>query len=114
MASSKGSPGHKFSSSNDFRLDERRGLLSSSNEDIEHDYKLGGTKSEPLPSKNILITALAFIVLLILGTFSRAMLCAKPDRWAHSKSTKPSELLFSNGTHDFKQTVLVVSIDGLR
>jgi len=111
MASpNKAPPDHKVTLSNDVELEERRGLLYSYTEEIEDDHKLN-TKSEAWPTKNILITALAFIVLLILGTFTRTMLCPMPGRWGHSKSTEP---LFSNGTHDFKQTVLIVSIDGLR
>jgi len=106
-------PGPKVTLS-DFELEERRGLLYSSNEDIEDDHKRN-TKPEPWPTKNILITALAFIVLLILGTFTRTMLCPMPGRWGQSKSTHSgSNLLLSNGTHDFKQSVLIVSIDGLR
>src|SRR5260370_37153446 len=103
----------KVTLSIDVELEERRALLYSSNEDIEDDHKRN-TKSEAWPTKNILITALAFIVLLILGTFTRTMLCPMPGGWGHSKSTQPGNELFSNGTHDFKQTVLIVSIDGLR
>jgi hypothetical protein len=107
-------PGPKVTLSNDVELDERRGLLYTSSEDLEDDYNRN-TKSESWPTKNILITALAFIALLILGTFTRTMLCVMPDRWGHSKSAQSgSGVLFSNGTHDFKQTVLIVSIDGLR
>src|SRR5258708_28320522 len=113
MASpNKAPPGPKVTLSNDVELEERRGLLYSSNEDIEDDHKRN-TKSEAWPTKNILITALAFIVLLILGTFTRTMLCPMPGGWGHSKSTQPGNQLFSNGTHDFKQTVLILSIDDL-
>ena len=114
MASSnKAVPGPKVTLSNDIELDERHGLLDHSVEDMEDDYRRN-TKSESWPTKNILITALAFIALLILGIFTRTMLCVMPDRWGHSKSTQSGSGLFSNGTHDFKQTVLIVSIDGLR
>ena len=87
--------------------EERRGLLD---EDVEYYHKLNSTP-QPWPAKNILITALAFIALLVFGIFARTMHCTMPGLWGHPQSS--TELL-SNGTHIYKKTVVIISIDGLR
>lgn len=64
-------------------------------------------------SKRIVGTATFFIALLISGAFTRTLLCGTPA--AHTLSGWYKEGYFlSNGTHEFKRTVLIVSIDGLR
>lgn len=117
MVSSKKGPDSTVSLSTDSELDERRGLLhylSNQDQDIEDEYTKRIAKSEPCPAKNVLITAFAFIALLIFGIFAR-MFCVMPARWSHSMAKQSGNgLLLSNGTHDFKRTVLIVSIDGLR
>jgi len=94
----------------DIDADERRGLLRGSSDDVETFYE-SETKSEGWPQKKIAITALAFILLLITGTFMRTILWAKPD---HPEAAISNNRLLSNGTDEFKPTVLIVSIDGLR
>ncbi|KAJ7771942.1 alkaline-phosphatase-like protein [Mycena maculata] len=96
--------------------EERKGLLSGSDEASEPtDSWKADTELEDSQhgwSRNKIIgTAAALIALLVTGAFSRTLLLSPP--------THPN-LLFhgadvrSNGTHDFKRTVLIVSIDGLR
>lgn len=113
MSSSKKGPlGHKVSLSNNAEVEERRGLLYSPHEDIDNDDK----PTAEWPAKRIWTTALALIALLILGTSARTIVM--PNRWSHSNAShamRPGcETLSSNGTHNFKQTVVIVSIDGLR
>ncbi len=108
MASSlKSSPKRKPPFPQDIDSDERRGLLHD-DVDTLHESE---TKSEGWSQKNIAITALAFVLLLITGTFARTILWAKPDRREAAISNKQ---LLSNVTDEFKPTVLIVSIDGLR
>ena len=90
--------------------EERKGLLSTTNDDYDDepdDY----TDAKPWKRKKIVFTAFIFIALLITGVIARAFL----------RTTRPSPrhpftgtVLRSNGTHEFKRTVLIVSIDGLR
>ncbi|KAG6885059.1 hypothetical protein C0993_006287 [Termitomyces sp. T159_Od127] len=66
-------------------------------------------------SKRIVGTATFFIALLISGAFARTFLCAPIAPASRSVSGwYKGDNLLSNGTHEFKRTVLVVSIDGLR
>ena len=103
--------------------EERKGLLS--NFDVE-DRDNGEPpryedeeypeprKHAPLRKKRIACIAGGFITLILGASFlvplSRAWCCGMG---AASRPTDPSKLL-SNGTHEFKRTVLIVSIDGLR
>lgn len=91
--------------------EERKGLLSGAD---DHEYETQESEYAPRPEwsqRKIVVTAVVFIGLLISGVFARSFLL--------SSSTHPN-LFFngdnvrSNGTHDFKRTVLIVSIDGLR
>ncbi|KAJ7600864.1 Phosphodiest-domain-containing protein [Mycena floridula] len=112
MASSSRGP---FSKSD---REERKGLLSDTisfpdHDDDDHELGLDLTSNQRSgwSSNRIIITAVAFILLLICGTFARTFLI--------SSATHPNLLfhgndLRSNGTHEFKRTVLIVSIDGLR
>lgn len=103
--------------------EERRGLLS--NFDIE-DYDNGELPlyedeqyvepraHTPLQRRKIAWIAGGFIALILgasfLAPFSRSW-CG--GMGATGQLRDPSRLL-NNGTHDFKRTVLIVSIDGLR
>ncbi|KAG7088112.1 hypothetical protein E1B28_012137 [Marasmius oreades] len=66
--------------------------------------------------KKIITAASILIGLLILGVFARALLRVSsiPTGQDHPNLAFHGQTLRSNGTHDFKRTVLVVSIDGLR
>ncbi|KAJ7643899.1 Phosphodiest-domain-containing protein [Roridomyces roridus] len=91
--------------------EETQGLLS---EDIHEESWKADEEPEDRgwPRKRIVGAAAAFIGLLITGVFARTFLFDSP--------THPNllfhghDVLRSNGTHDFKRTVLIVSIDGLR
>ena len=95
----------------DFDLEERKALLASdrgepddhNSEDIEGKHEWSNTK--------IALTALVLIILLIMGAFTLMVLCGSPGQKRHPTA---SSILRSNGTHEFKPTVLIVSIDGLR
>lgn len=103
--------------------EERKGLLS--NFDVEdHDTAEPPhyedeeyaelRKHTPLRKRKIACIAGGFITLILGASF----LVPLSRVWcggmcAASRPTDPSKLL-SNGTHEFKPTVLIVSIDGLR
>ena len=101
--------------------EERKGLLS--NFDVEdhngdppryEDDYVEPQGRTPLRKRKIVCVAGSFIALILGASFlmplSR-MWCG--GMGATSRPTDPSKLL-SNGTHEFKRTVLIVSIDGLR
>jgi hypothetical protein len=103
--------------------EERKGLLSNFDaeehdngeppryEDEEYAEPRGRT---PLRKRSVAWIAGSFIALILGASF----LVPVSRGWCSgmgsaSRVTDPSRLL-SNGTHDFKRTVLIVSIDGLR
>lgn len=97
-------------------LEEREGLLSESDKFEPFDDPFVKEESELSDSdgwsrSKIVKTAIAFIIILVLGAFSRAFLRSPPQ---HPNLSFNGEYIRSNGTHDFKRTVLIVSIDGLR
>ncbi|KAF7298845.1 Type I phosphodiesterase nucleotide pyrophosphatase [Mycena indigotica] len=106
--------------------EERKGLLSNTEDAFnpaEEDWK-----TEPelddldtdrgWSRKKIIFSAVALMFLLITGVTARTFLLT--NRNNHRPEDTHPNLLFhgdglrSNGTHDFKRTVLIVSIDGLR
>lgn len=109
----------KNSGNSEIPLDdeERKGLLSNSDrEDVlpqyeDHDFTQPEHRSNA-QKKGIIAAAAGIITLLLCAAVVRPLsrtLCT----YYPSSGTSDSELL-SNGTHDFKRTVLMVSIDGLR
>ena len=66
--------------------------------------------------KHLGILAIVFIVLLLGAALVPRYLsgCRGTSTGAHPNSKFVGSELRSNGTHDFKRTVLIVSIDGLR
>jgi len=103
--------------------EERKGLLSNFEVDdgdnggpprYEDEEYAEPRERTPLRKRRIAWIAGGFIALILGASFlvpvSRAW-CG--GMGATSRPTDPSRLL-SNGTHDFKRTVLIVSIDGLR
>ncbi len=100
--------------------EEREGLLDESDkfESFDNHFDKDGladTDDDPdsWPRSKIVKTASAFIILLVLGAFARALLRSGPSS-LHPNLSFHGDYLRSNGTHDFKRTVLIVSIDGLR
>jgi len=88
-------------------IEERRGLL----DEEQHDKLVLGDNARPSWStRKVAIAGASFILLLIGGAFARILLMSPshPDIHYHG------DIVRSNGTHDFRRTVLMVSIDGLR
>ena len=104
--------------------EEHEGLLSEFDaEDCDNGKQLryadeecpGFQEHNPSRLKSTIVGIVRNFVILILGT---AFLVPVARWWwggmgDASQWTYPSRLL-SNGTHEFKRTVLIVSIDGLR
>lgn len=102
--------------------EEQKSLLSNfdvkgydSNEPPDYgDEERPGPREHKLRRSMVVGIARGFIA-LVLGT---VFLVSMTRSWcgrmgAANRLTDPSRLL-SNGTHEFKRTVLIVSIDGLR
>jgi hypothetical protein len=89
-------------------VEERKGLLS----EVEIQ------DSTQLPSQSawsvtrVAVVAASLILLIITGSFARTVLSQTSH--THPNFQFHGDTLRSNGTHDFKRTVLIVSIDGLR
>ena len=104
MPSSSMVSANKFAE--DYDSEERKALLpSGSAEPVNIEDKDGWS------SRRITLTALVLIILLISGAFAFLVLGGPPGR---IRQPAVSSILRSNGTHEFKPTVLMVSIDGLR
>ncbi|KAK1228074.1 hypothetical protein PQX77_008899 [Marasmius sp. AFHP31] len=115
-------------------LEERKGLLNNSDnfddDDGYYEKETGsglyeGKRERPDdddPERDsagwsrgkIVKAAIFLIVLLVLGAFARVLLVSPLPTQDHPNLLFNGDTLRSNGTHDFKRTVLVVSIDGLR
>lgn len=90
---------------------EEEGLLSG---EVAGSSKHSEDEQPPWSRKRIIGTAAFFITLLISGAFVRRLVWGPVSRPSHSLWFSGGGELRSNGTHDFKRTVLIVSIDGLR
>ncbi|KAF7768080.1 hypothetical protein Agabi119p4_7323 [Agaricus bisporus var. burnettii] len=88
-------------------FEERKGLLSEDyNEKPEPD-----TQPNVWSSQKVAAVAVTLICILLSGAVVRTLLIAQP---LHPNLLFHRGVLRSNGTHDFRRTVLLVSIDGLR
>ncbi|KAF7314540.1 Type I phosphodiesterase nucleotide pyrophosphatase [Mycena kentingensis (nom. inval.)] len=109
--------------------EERKGLLAGTQDAFspaEDVWKADADDDDLDPSnstggwsrKRILFAATALVLLILTGVTARTFLLS--TRPPHDETDTHPNLLFhgdglrSNGTHDFKRTVLIVSIDGLR
>ncbi len=102
------SSSHKVSLSKDIETEERIRLLS---DDHTGEYQEPEIKTGACSRKKIAITAIVLFGLLLTGTLG---LWVNSDPQEHYEAKSATTELFSNGTHEFKRTVLIVSIDGLR
>ncbi|KAH0585957.1 hypothetical protein H2248_007243 [Termitomyces sp. 'cryptogamus'] len=95
-------------------VEEEEGLLSGApSPGLKQDSEFVDTNT--WSSKRIVGTATFFIALLVSGAFVRTLLCGPVTPSTHRLSGwYKGDNLLSNGTHEFKRTVLIVSIDGLR
>ena len=72
------------------------------------------SNQETWPSRRVAIISVAFLTILIFGgIFALSFFYSAPTK-AHPDLDYKGHTLRSNGTHSFKRTVVVVSIDGLR
>ena len=102
-----------FDMGKDERNEEREGLLSGS-QSSQSQCEKGEDALHPAWSRNRIVgVAASFILLLICGTFARSLACSRGP-YVHPNLHFHGEEVRSNGTHDFKRTVLIISIDGLR
>lgn len=95
----------------DFDPEERKALLASGNDEPDDYIPDDIEVKHGWSNRNITLTGLALILLLIMGVFTHTVLFGHPGR---RRQPALSCILRSNGTHEFKPTVLIVSIDGLR
>ena len=93
----------------DYDPEERKALLPSGNGEPDNSEDV--EDKDAWSSRRITLTALVLIILLITGAFTLLVLCGSHGR---KRQLAASSFLRSNGTHEFKPTVLIVSIDGLR
>jgi hypothetical protein len=96
--------------------EERQGLLSGvpdpSKDPASVDHENENWWQTPWSDTKVAAFAIISILLLIGATIAHIFV-VKPIYEGHS-STTPVQATTSNGTHEFKRTVLLVSIDGLR
>lgn len=95
----------------DYDPEERKALLPSGSGEPDNLNSEDIEDKDGWSSRRITLTALVLIVLLITGAFTILVLGGSPGR---KRQPAASSILRSNGTHEFKPTVLIVSIDGLR
>jgi hypothetical protein len=98
---------HKASFEDNSDTEERKGLLSSDPEQPQSS-EYDNEKRNGWSTRKVAVAGASFILLLIGGAFARILLLEP----AHHDFS--GEDIRSNGTHDFRRTVLMVSIDGLR
>lgn len=93
---------------------EREGLLAGVDASDDHDTNHQPPTSESWPSTRMAIVIVILLVTLLFGcSFALFYFYTTPTP-AHPDLEFNGHTLRSNGTHNFKRTVLIVSIDGLR
>ncbi|KAL1675125.1 alkaline-phosphatase-like protein [Schizophyllum commune] len=93
--------------------EESKGLLSGDIRDDLSDVDSEGGERSGWSRGRLLCAASSFIFLLITGAFARAWYVRAPPPH-NSYTIQDAGDLRWNGTHEFRRTVLIVSIDGLR
>lgn len=65
--------------------------------------------------KQVIVVVMVFAMLLLGATVSRPLLGSGPPKCnSHPNTHFAGDKLRTNGTHEYKRTVLLISIDGLR
>lgn len=108
-------PEPSFADETALQDEERKGLLAGidATDDIRQ-KESRPVQSESWPSPRVAIISLVSLVILVLGgVFALAFFYTTPKS-AHPDLDFQGNVLRSNGTHNFKRTVVIVSIDGLR
>ena len=98
--------------SDELRDEERKGLLTGSTSHEEGYDDL--SEIPPRKSRKWLYTAATGFILLLLGAVFGPPLLRTIQPQTRPVADFDSHKLRSNGTHLFKKTALIVSIDGLR
>jgi hypothetical protein len=102
------------SSSAPTKDEELVGLLAGADDSDDHHTSFRPASSDSWPSKGMAIVTIVFLITLLLGgIFALSFFYTTPKR-AHPDLDFQGLALRSNGTHNFKRTVVIVSIDGLR
>ncbi|KAG6838499.1 hypothetical protein C0991_011146, partial [Blastosporella zonata] len=92
-------------------VEEEEGLLTGTS-GVKEDSE---TNTPNWSRRKIIGTSAFFITLLVSGAFVRTLVRGPIVPTTHTLSGwYQGGNLLSNGTHEFKRTVLIVSIDGLR
>ncbi|KXN88101.1 hypothetical protein AN958_07560 [Leucoagaricus sp. SymC.cos] len=99
---------HKPSSESG-NAEERKGLLSDADSEEPEAYN---QPPNAWSTRKIMVTAGTLIGLLVTGALARTLLFPPPP--PHPNLLFHGDTIRSNGTHDFRRTVLMISIDGLR
>lgn len=94
--------------------EERKGLLAGidASDDIHHDNTPPSPQSWP-SRRAAILTVICLVMLLFGGIFALSFFYTTPKP-IHPDLDFQGHTLRSNGTHNFKRTLIIVSIDGLR
>jgi hypothetical protein len=91
--------------------DENKGLLADT--ELEFEALTPRTSQPGWSNRRVTGVAIVLLLLILCGFFANAVLYPSPPP-SNAHLHFNGDTLRSNGTHDFKRTVLIVSIDGLR
>ncbi|KAI0051055.1 Phosphodiest-domain-containing protein [Auriscalpium vulgare] len=96
--------------------EERRGLLSDTNEQFLETYHVAEKALEQrITGRGRLLAQGTAVLLVLLAAYAGSLSYLRSRSVARAKSLQfGGDTLRSNGTHEFKRTVLLASIDGLR
>ncbi|TBU27147.1 Phosphodiest-domain-containing protein [Dichomitus squalens] len=111
LASASDSPRHSLDD------EERKTLISSEqrrHDDAQYDEEETAELPPPSRSRKCVVFSVLFFSLLLLSIAIPLRNFLSGPRASDTKPQLKTQGLLSNGTHDFKKTAIIVSIDGLR
>jgi hypothetical protein len=96
--------------------EELKGLLAGIDDSDNHHTSSESppTYSESWPSTRTAIIAIIFLFGIVIGGIFALSFFYTTPKGAHPDLDFQGHALRSNGTHNFKRTLVIVSIDGLR